>query len=121
TNSYSFNAAQHDTTSKQFSSFYNNTTIAGRTGATAGDLELTDLINMIFSKSTEVSRFMVKKLYRYFVYYKIDSATEANVITPLAQMLVSNNWEIKPVLSALFKSEHFFDTVNQGCYIKSPV
>ena len=121
TNTYSFNSGQHDTTSKQFSSFYNNTVITGRSGATAGDLELTDLINMIFSKSTEVSRFIVKKLYRYFVYYKIDSATETNVIAPLAQLLVSNNWEIKPVLSALFKSEHFFDVVNQGCYIKSPV
>ncbi|TMI90175.1 MAG: DUF1800 domain-containing protein [Bacteroidetes bacterium] len=121
TNTYSFNSAQHDTTSKQFSSFYNNTVITGRSGATAGDLELTDLIDMIFSKSTEVSRFIVKKLYRYFVYYKIDAATETNVISPLAQLLVSSNWEIKPVLAALFKSEHFFDIVNQGCYIKSPV
>ena len=121
TNASFFNANQHDTTSKQFSSFYNNTTITGRTGATAGDLELTDLLNMIFSKSNEVSRFIVKKLYRYFVYYKIDSATETNVINPLAQLLVANNWEIKPVLSALFKSEHFFDVVNYGCYIKSPV
>jgi uncharacterized protein (DUF1800 family) len=121
TNTYSFNANQHDTASKQFSSFYNNTVITGRSGATAGDLELTDLINMIFSKSPEVSKFIVKKLYRYFVYYKIDSATETNVIDPLAQMLVSNNWEIKPVLNALFKSEHFFDVVNQGCYIKSPI
>ena len=43
------------------------------------------------------------------------------MINPLAQLLVSNNWEIKPVLSALLKSEHFFDVVNQGCYIKSPV
>jgi hypothetical protein len=59
---------------------------------------------MIFSKSTEVSRFIVKKLYRYFVYYKIDTATETNVIDPLAQLLVSNNWEIKPVLSALLKA-----------------
>lgn len=121
TNTTFFNSAQHDTASKQFSSFYNNYTIVGRTGATAGDLELTDLINMIFGKSAEVSKFIVKKLYRYFVYYKIDAATEANVITPLAQLLVSNNWEIKPVLAALFKSEHFFDTVNQGCLIKSPV
>lgn len=121
TNTFSFTASQHDTASKQFSSFYNNTTIVGRTGATAGDLELTDLINMIFSKSAEVSKFIVKKLYRYFVYYKIDAATEANVIVPLAQILVSNNWEIKPVLTALFKSEHFFDVLNQGCVIKSPV
>jgi uncharacterized protein (DUF1800 family) len=121
TNTSFFNANQHDTAGKQFSSFYNNTTITGRTGATAGDLELTDLLNMIFSKSAEVSRFIVKKLYRYFIYYKIDSATETNVIDPLAQLLVAGNWEIKPVLSALLKSEHFYDVVNQACYIKSPV
>lgn len=121
TNTYSFNGNQHDRNNKQFSSFYNNYVLTGRTGATAGDLELDDLLNMIFGKNTEVSRFIVKKLYRYFVYYKIDSATEANVINPLAQLLVSSNWEVKPVLAALFKSEHFFDVVNQGCYIKSPV
>ena len=121
TNTYTFNSNQHDRNNKQFSSFYNNTVITGRTGATAGDLELDDLLNMIFNKSVEVSRFIVKKLYRYFIYYKIDSATETNVINPLAQILVANNWEIKPVLTTLFKSEHFFDVVNQGCYIKSPV
>jgi uncharacterized protein (DUF1800 family) len=121
TNTYSFNASQHDTTNKQFSSFYNNTTIVGRSGATAGELELNDLINMVFSKSAEVSRFLVRKLYRYFVYYKIDAATETNVIQPLAQLLVSSNWEIKPVLTTLFKSEHFYDVMNQGCFIKTPV
>jgi uncharacterized protein (DUF1800 family) len=121
TNSSFFNSAQHDATNKQFSAFYNNNTITGRSGATAGDLELTDLVNMIFEKSTAVSRYIVKKLYRYFVYYKIDAATEANIIIPLAQIFVSNNWEIKPVLSALLKSEHFFDVLNQGCFIKSPV
>jgi uncharacterized protein (DUF1800 family) len=121
TNTYFFNSNQHDRTNKQFSSFYNNTVITGRTGSTAGDLELDDLMNMIFAKSTEVSRFIVKKLYRYFIYYKIDTATEANVINPLAQIFVNNNWEIKPVLEALFKSEHFYDVVNQGCFIKTPV
>ncbi len=121
TNTSYFNAGQHDTASKTFSSFYNNYTITGRTGATAGDLELDDLMSMIFSKQAEVSKFLVTKLYRYFVYYKIDSATEANVILPLAQILVANNWEIKPVLTALFKSEHFFDVLNQGCFIKTPV
>jgi len=121
TNTYFFNSNQHDGTNKQFSSFYNNYVLTGRTGNTAGDLELNDLLNMIFGKSQEVSRFIVKKLYRYFVYYKIDSATETNVIDPLAQLLVSSNWEIRPVLNALLKSEHFFDVVNQGCYIKSPV
>ncbi len=121
TNKSFFNSAQHDTASKQFSSFYNNTIITGRTGATAGDIELDDLLNMVFNKSTEVSIHLIKKLYRFFVYYKIDAATQTNVIEPLALILRNNNWEIKPVLTALFKSEHFYDVLNQGCQIKSPI
>ncbi len=121
TNQTFFNSAQHDSTNKQFSTFYNNATIIGRTGATAGNLELTDLINLIFSKGVEASNHIVKKLYRFFVYYKIDAATQTNVIEPLALILRNNNWEIKPVLTALFKSEHFYDVLNQGCQIKSPI
>jgi uncharacterized protein (DUF1800 family) len=104
---------------KTFSSFYNNTVIAGRTGATAGLLELDDLLNMIFSNQ-EVAKCIVRKLYRYFVYYTIDASTEANVIAPLATIFRNNNYDIKPVLAALFKSEHFFDVLNQNCIIKSP-
>jgi uncharacterized protein (DUF1800 family) len=115
-----FTPARHSAVNKTFSSFYNNTIITGRTGATAGDLELTDLLNMIFAQN-EVAKFMVRKLYRWFVYYEIDAATEANVITPLADIFRTNNYNIKPVLTALFKSEHFFDVLNQGCVIKSPV
>ena len=74
---------------------------------------------MIFAQQ-EVSKFIVRKFYRWFVYYAIDSTTEANVITPLAEIFRSNNYEIKPVLAALFKSEHFFDMLNRGCMIKNP-
>ncbi len=116
-----FNSNRHTANgvNKTFSAFFNNTVITGRTGATAGALELTDLLNMIFAQQ-EVSKFIVRKLYRWFVYYTIDAATEANVITPLAEIFRSNNYEIKPVLSALFKSEHFFDMLNRGCMIKTP-
>lgn len=114
-----FNANRHSTVNKTFSSFYGNTVITGRTGATAGDLELNDLLNMIFNQS-EVAKFIVRKFYRWFVYYEIDAGTEANVITPLADIFRMNNYNIKPVLSALFKSEHFYDVLNQGCVIKTP-
>lgn len=116
-----FDVNRHDTGSKTFSSFYGGTTIAGRSDANAGDAELDDLLNMIFNKSVEVSEFMVRKLYRYFVYYTIDANTETNVIKPLAQLFRTGNWEVKPVLEKLFKSEHFFDVLSQGCLIKSPL
>jgi uncharacterized protein (DUF1800 family) len=114
-----FTASRHSTVNKQFSAFYNNTVITGRTGATAGDLELIDLINMIFAQQ-EVAKFIVRKFYRWFVYYDIDANTESTVITPLADIFRNNNYDIKPVLSALFKSEHFYDVANQGCVIKTP-
>ena len=116
-----FTASRHDAGNKTFSAFYNNKVITGRNTANAGDVELDELLNMIFSKSAEVSRFIVTKLYRFFVYHEIDAATEANVIEPLALILRNNNWEVKPVLETLFRSEHFYDVLNQGCIIKSPL
>ncbi|MCP9752981.1 DUF1800 domain-containing protein [Ferruginibacter sp. HRS2-29] len=105
----------HDTGSKSFSSFYNSTTIGGGDAAQ----ELTSLVNMIFA-TDEAARFICRKLYKWFVYYEIDAATETDVIQPLATLLKNNNYEIKPVLLALFKSQHFFDPLNQACYIKGP-
>ena len=117
-NSY-FDPAKHDTADKQFSAFYNYTLISGLSG-TGAVSELDDLLNMIFAKD-EVSLFICRKLYRYFVYYEIDAATEQNVIVPLAAVFRSNNYEIVPVLDVLFRSEHFFDVLNQGCLIKNPI
>ncbi|MDQ6815636.1 MAG: DUF1800 domain-containing protein [Bacteroidota bacterium] len=118
--SSNFNANRHDTTNKQFSAFYNSTIITGKSGATAGNEELDALLTMIFN-TQEVSKYICRCLYRWFVYYEIDITIETNIIEPLAAILRNNNYEIKPVLGVLFKSEHFFDPLNQGCVIKSPV
>ena len=114
-----FTITRHSTVNKTFSSFFNNTVIAGRTGTTAGVLELDDLLNMIFAQQ-EVAKYIARRVYRWFVYYQIDAETERNVITPLADIFRSSGYEIKPMLRALFKSEHFFDKMNRGCFIKSP-
>lgn len=114
-----FLAASHSTGDKQFSDYFNNTVITYQSGA-AGAKELDALITMIFNKSTVVSQYICRRLYRYFVYYDIDANIEANVIVPLAQTFVANNWNILPVLQQLFKSQHFFDMANRGVYIKSP-
>lgn len=109
-------AGTHDTGSKTFSAFYNNTTISGSTDP---DQELDALMDMLFS-TTEAARFICRKLYKWFVYYDIDDTTETEVIIPMADVLRSNNYEIKPALEVLFKSEHFYDVLNQACYIKNP-
>jgi hypothetical protein len=112
-----FYALDHDFTDKQFSSFYNNTIIAG---SISGEQELDALLDMIFAKN-EVAEYVCRKIYRWFVYYKIDATVEANVIQPLAQIFRDSGYEIRPVMEALLKSEHFFDAVNKGCFIKTPV
>ncbi len=119
TNQPVFTPTRHSSANKTFSSFFNNTVITGRTGATAGMLELDDLLTMIFAQQ-EVAKFIARRVYRWFVYYQIDADAERNVITPLADIFRRGGYEIKPMLSALFKSEHFYDKINRGCYIKSP-
>ncbi|MEP6747814.1 MAG: DUF1800 domain-containing protein [Bacteroidota bacterium] len=114
-----FDDTQHDTSDKQFSAFYNNTLIPGRTGQN-GQAETDDLLNMILA-TDEAAKYICRCIYRWFVYYVIDDTTEQNIITPLAALLRGNNYEIAPVLKALFTSEHFFDPLNRGCIIKSPV
>lgn len=113
-----FNPNLHDTSDKTFSSFFGNQVIKGKSGA-SGEDELDELLDMIFDQA-EVAKFICRKLYRWFVYYEIDETTETNVIEPLADVFRNNNYDIKAVVGALLKSEHFFDVANQGCLIKSP-
>lgn len=114
-----FETTQHEITNKEFSDFYLNKKVSGKTGPD-GATELDDLLAIIFS-SNEVAKHIVRKLYRFFVYYLIDDAVEQDVITPLADIFRTSNFEIVPVLRALFKSEHFYDPLNMSCLIKSPV
>ena len=115
----SFDPSRHDDRDKQFSAFYANTLIKGRKGQEGGG-ELDDLFNIIFAQE-EMSKFICRKLYRFFVFYSIDASTEQNIIAPLAKIFRKNNFEIQPVLKVLFSSRHFFDKSLRGTMIKSPV
>lgn len=115
-----FVSTKHDTADKKFSSKYGSKIITGRTGATAGDVELTDLVEMIFSK-TETSKNICRKLYRWFVQSDISTTNENGIIADLATILRNNNFDLKPVLTALFRSQHFYDTTQVGSIIKSPL
>jgi uncharacterized protein (DUF1800 family) len=116
-----FNSSYHNQTNKTFSSFFGNTVINNQTGANGAN-EFDIFFDMLFnSQSTTIAKYICRRLYRFFVYYDIDANVEANVIVPLSSILVSNNWEMLPVVKALFKSEHFFDVANRGVMIKSPI
>ena len=110
-----YTASRHDTTTKVFSAAFGNASIAPN-----GAAEYQDLVNLIFQQA-ETARFLARKVYRWFVYYLIDAQVEADIIQPLATILIQNNFDIVPVLRALLGSEHFFDMLNMGCLIKSPL
>ncbi|TDE16442.1 DUF1800 domain-containing protein [Dyadobacter psychrotolerans] len=116
-----FLSDQHDKTVKTFSSFYQNTSIQGRTGSgiPAGEAELADLIDMIL-KQEKTALFMVRKFYRWFVQSEISATVENEVIKPLAATF-RKDYEIKPVLAQLFCSQHFYEDALIGSQIKSPL
>jgi hypothetical protein len=117
-----FRPNQHDTTNKQFSGFFNNTVIQGQTGAEAGATELNALLDMIFAKE-EVSLFICRELYRFFVHGEIDAIAEAEVIVPLAQLFRDNATapdQLRTVVRALLTSEHFFSEQIRACMVMSP-
>jgi uncharacterized protein (DUF1800 family) len=115
-----FDPSRHDINDKQFSEFYNNKKIIGRSGADAGAIELGEMIDMLF-ETDEVALYLCRRLYIWFIHYQITPEIEQAIIIPLAQFFRQNNYEIKPVLRLLLGSEHFFDPMNRACQIKSPV
>jgi len=114
-----YNQYNHDETDKQFSEFYGNRVIQGRSGE-AGKEELDDLMDMIFDND-ECAMFLCRKIYKFFVFPEISPEVETSIITPMAQLLRDSNYVIKPVLDKLFKSEHFYDTNVKGSVVKDPV
>jgi uncharacterized protein (DUF1800 family) len=110
-----FRLNRHDTESKTLSHRFGNAVIDN-----LGDQEYKKVIEIILEQQ-EVSRFMVRNIYRWFVYYHIDNEIETNVIEPLADIFRDNDYNISPVLEALLGSEHFYHENAIGAMIKSPV
>lgn len=106
---------RHDTGDKTLSYRFDNQVIPNM-----GADEYKHLIDIIFSKD-ECARFICRKLYRWFVYYVITDEIEQDVIEPMAQVMIANDYEIKPALDALLRSEHFFDMLSIGPMIKNPI
>ena len=109
----SFDSKRHTTGAKQLSHRFNNSSIAEN-----GDQEYKDLIDVIFQQD-ECARFIARKLYRWFVNSDIDEDIETNIIEPLGQEIIAEDYEIAPALKTLLKSEHFFESI--ACMIKTPV
>ncbi len=126
-------ATEHDTEAKTFSSKFAGaviqpaTVMEGFATVEAAYGELDEMIEMIFAQQ-ETGRFIARKLYRFFVYHFISDEVENDIIGPLAQTLIDNDYSIQELLNVLLKSQHFYDQDDavvendiQGALIKSPV
>jgi uncharacterized protein (DUF1800 family) len=128
-----FNKNNHDVNPKTFSAFYNNTVIKPNLTITdpapfatiderrAFD-EIEQLITMIFA-TDELSKYICRRLWNYFVYYEITPEIESEVIEPLAELFrqyVDHPDQMYFVVNALLGSDYFFKSEHRGCMIKSP-
>lgn len=111
-NDFLFNERQHDTGDK---------TILGKTAAFNG----TNFVKLLLAHEA-CARFIALKLYRHFVadvsddWDLLDSGTR-EVVDGLSRLLREEKYTLKPVLTQLFKSQHFYDAGVVGKQIKSPV
>lgn len=111
----SFVANRHDTGDKQLSHRFDSAVITD-----AGDQEYKVVIDHILQKS-EVARYICRQLHIWFVGTNIDPVVEANIIEPMAQMMIDENYEVRGALEALLSSTYFFDSSHYGCMVSHPI
>jgi uncharacterized protein (DUF1800 family) len=87
-----FANGKHTSGTKNLSHRFNNATISEN-----GDHEYKDLIDLIFEQE-ECSKFITRKLYRWFVNSEITDEIETNIILPLAEIIRNNEYDISQAL-----------------------
>lgn len=117
----------HDTTNKTFSATFNETIITGAVDEADMWRELKDFVEMIFAQ-TATAENICRKLYRYFVHNTINEEIETDIILPLSQTLINNNYKLSIAIKQLLESRHFYDVDDSnlndeiiGGIIKSPL
>lgn len=118
---------KHDTGNKSFSSALGSTVIVGQSTETGIKNELDLFVNIVFSQ-TETAKAYCRKLYRFFVKSEWGTDVETDIITPLAQDLMSNGFNVLPIVRKLLESQHFYDEDDSnnadhifGAIVKSPL
>ncbi|NNE29974.1 MAG: DUF1800 domain-containing protein [Saprospiraceae bacterium] len=110
-----FSPTNHDNSTKQLSHRFGNASISA-----AGTQEYKNLIDIIFQQRA-CAEHICRKIYRFFIGDNINTDIENDIIQPLADLMIANDYEIQPVLETLFMSEHFFSDAAYGCVIKNPI
>ncbi|MEW6652444.1 MAG: DUF1800 domain-containing protein [Bacteroidota bacterium] len=89
-------------------------TIFGKTGNWNAD----DIVNIVFTeKAAAASEFLCRKIYKEFAYYEPNT----EYVKQLAEVMRNSSFNLKPVLSAMLKSQYFHSVDIRGAKIKSPI
>ena len=111
-----FDLNRHTTGPKQLSHRFGNAVVHNEDNP---EEEYKDFIAIIFQQA-ETARAFARELYKFFVHYEITSAVETDVIQPLADVIVANNFAVEPAMRALLGSAHFYEMSVRGPMIKNP-
>jgi uncharacterized protein (DUF1800 family) len=103
TGRFHYNASRHDDGPKTF---------LGRSGAFDGDA----ILDILLTQS-RLAVHLTEKLWRVFISDTPDGAE----VQRLAALFRQHDYDLKPLLKALFMSSHFRAASNRGTMIKSPV
>jgi hypothetical protein len=87
-------------------------TFLGKTGNFDG----VDAIKIIFEQPV-TAEYFAGKIYRFLVRDDLSPELKAK----LAAVLRNNNYEVKPLLTAIFSSKDFYSQASYGAHIKGPV
>ena len=81
-----------------------------------GNFDGVEVIDIILAHEA-TAKFIASKLYRFYVSSELDDA----LADKLGMRLRALNYELKPFLATLFKSQEFYREKNIATHIKSPV
>lgn len=81
-----------------------------------GDFHPADIIDIILAQPT-TAEFMARNFWEFFAYEN----PEPEIVTALANVLRENNYDVKPMLTAMFQSDAFYGSRARFTHIKSPI
>ena len=90
---------------------FDEKTFLGQIGPWTGD----EIIDIILDQDACAVQ-ICKQIYKWFVYEHVHEP----FIEEMADILRSNNYEIKPLMEFLLTSDHFFDPAFRGANIQNP-
>ncbi|HKI31373.1 MAG TPA: DUF1800 domain-containing protein [Gemmataceae bacterium] len=102
---YEFNAREHDDGPK---------TVLGQSGKWNGD----DVVRILLDQP-QAARFLVRKLYRYFI--SEPHEPPAALLEPLAESFRKNDYDVAALMKTMLRSRHFFSDYAYRQRLKSPV